>query len=132
MELIPYIPIDLSTLSFLDEMQFLRLNPIYQARALSIEHLIKDAISWHNVYVNQISSVIPPEHGWNKDHTALFIQICQYHDTAKGFFLEHVKARDWFLHGRNRIIPLLYPNDLHMRTQKQQLLWHLFLIFFVS
>lgn len=67
MELIPYPPLDLSTSYFLNEMEFF---PIYQARALSIEHLIKDAISWHNVYVNQISSVIPPEHGWNKEHMA--------------------------------------------------------------
>lgn len=127
MELTPYVTSDFSTLPFLDEMQFLRLNPIYQARALSVENLIKEAISWHTIYVNQIYSVIPPEHEWNKDHTILFIQIFQYHNAAKRVFLEQVKVRDWFFYGINRIIPLLYPEDLNLRNQKQRLFWDLFM-----
>jgi hypothetical protein len=129
MELIPYVTPELATPPFLDEMQFVRLNPIYQARALSVENLIKEAISWHNTYVNQIYSFIPSEHEWNNTYSDLFRQLSWYYSAAGGVFLEHVQARDWYLHGINHILPLVYSKaeELIILDQKQRFLWDLFM-----
>lgn len=137
MELLPYLPIDPSTLSLSvldvsslslsDGMEFLRPDLSSSGAFFGASH----KRCWHNIYVNQIFSVLPPHHEWNRNHTALFLflQLSQYHNTAKDLFLEQIEVRDWFLHGINRIMPLLYPTeaDLHLRTRKQRRLWHLFM-----
>lgn len=131
MELTPYAPIavDPSTLLFLDEMQFLRLNPIYQARVLPVENIIKEMISWHNVFINDIFSVIPLEHEWNKEHSRLFIELSRYQNAAEGVFLENVQTRDWCLYGIYRLLPLVYSKaeDLTLLNEKQRFLWNIFL-----
>jgi hypothetical protein len=131
MEILPFIDVFETNTNlpciFLSDPEFVQLNHTYQYRASSLSNMIKDANTWHNIFINHVSSVIPPEHQWNKDETALFTQVCEYHRAARGVFLEHVKVRDWFFHGIDRIIPLIYPEEIHLRNQKQQLFWDLFL-----
>lgn len=131
MELLPYLPIDPSTLSLSvldvsslslsDGMEFLRLNPIYQARVLSLEHLIKDAgITFMSTKSFRFSRLTMS----GTETTRLYFYSCSFLSTItrpKTFFSNRSKSVIGSCMKSDYAFTLLYPTeaDLHLRTRKQ-------------